>query len=206
MENEPHIIPREALTGIAVGTLLMTLFTSMWTGIAFHNLNTSSRWLVTGLFGVLIISFLFFSIYFFRMSKHLPGLNSEADKAEKKRVEKWFGIIFGLEGITIPIAVNIVIMLHHANLVIPVIALVVGLHFYPMVKIFKRTIDYYLATWSTVIAICSMIFLLNNTYPQQCVLAFLGIGMAMATSSYGLYMIYVGKQLIKRINLGKRFK
>jgi hypothetical protein len=114
---------------------------------------------------------------------------------------KWFGIIFGAEGLGIFIGINIVINLGHPELTIPVIALVVGLHFYPMAKIFKRTIDYYLATWSTIIAVLAIVFTLNKTMTESAVFAFTGIGLAMATTCYGFYMVMSGRGMPKPATL-----
>ena len=124
-------------------------------------------------------------------------MSSDADKAEGKKTGMWFGIIFGAEGLLIFVAINIVTNIGHADLVIPVIALVVGLHFYPMAKIFKRSIDYYLATWATLVAVCGIILVLNKTYRPEYIYAFVGIGLAVATSCYGLYMIYSGRRMAK---------
>ena len=93
----------------------------------------------------------------------------------------------------IAIGINIAIYLGHPDLVIPVLALVVGLHFYPMAKVFRRTIDYYIATWSTAIAVLAIIFVLNKTMTQSVAMVFVGIGIGIATSSYGFYMVISGK-------------
>ncbi|WP_426669951.1 hypothetical protein ACPPVU_01655 [Mucilaginibacter sp. McL0603] len=197
MNNELHTIPRIAITSIATGLLMMAFFTTMWTGIACGSLKHGIILLI--LFGIIIITFISFAIYLFGISKRFPKLESETDKAEGKQAGKWFGIIFGAEGLGIFVAINIVVNLGHADLTIPVIALVVGLHFYPLAKIFKRTIDYYLATWTTVIAIIAIVLILKKVYPPANVDAFVGIGTAIATSGYGLYMIYVGRNLSKKV-------
>ena len=139
------------------------------------------------------------AIRFFREAKRFPESESEADKAEEKRTGKWFGIIFGAEGLGIFVGINVVINLGHADLTIPVIALVVGLHFYPLARVFRRTIDYYLATWTTVVAIIGIGLILNKSYPAATVDAFVGVGTAIATSCYGVYMIYVGRNLSKKL-------
>jgi hypothetical protein len=198
MTKEPHTIPRIAITSIAAGLLMMAFFTTMWAGIAYGSLRHGIILLI--LFGSIIIMFISFAIYLFGISKRFPKLESEADKAEGKRAGKWFGIIFGAEGLGIFVAINVVVNLGHADLTIPAIALVVGLHFYPLAKIFKRTIDYYLATWTTIIAIIAIVLILKKVYPPANVDAFVGIGTAMATSCYGLYMIYTGKRLAKEVN------
>jgi len=197
MDNQPHLIPAAAVKGIASGLLMMACFTLIWTGIAYAGLHgTAYAW---GLIVFLILAIVFVSngISLFRLAKHFPKVESEEDKAEGKKMGMWFGIIFAAEGLGIFIAINIVTNMGHPELTIPVIALVVGLHFYPMAKIFKRTIDYYLATWSTIIAILSIVFSLNHILSQSNISVFTGVGLAVATSCYGLYMAYRGKELPK---------
>jgi hypothetical protein len=198
MSNQSHTVPRIVITSIATGLLMMAFFTTMWAGIAYGSLGNATILLVV--FGIIIITFISYAIYLFGISKRFPKLESQADKLEGKRAGKWFGIIFGAEGLGIFVAINIVVNLGHADLTIPVIALVVGLHFYPLAKIFKRTIDYYLATWTTIIAIIAIVLILKKVYPPANVDAFVGIGTAIATSCYGLYMIYTGRRLAKQVD------
>ena len=198
METQPHIIPRIAIQSIATGLLMMTLFTMMWAGIAHEGLNGRFYYADLIFFGALGITFLSNSIYFLSAAKRFPKTTSAEDAATGKKTGKWFGIIFIAEGLGILIAVNVVTNIGHPELVVPAIALVVGLHFYPMGRLFKRTIDYYTGTWSVLIAVLGMIFVLNKILTENEVFAFVGIGMALATSSYGLYMIYVGRTLINK--------
>jgi hypothetical protein len=198
MENQIHIIPGKAVKGIATGMIMMAFFTLLWGGVAFGGLKETSYWLVLLIFPVLSTVFVLNAIKLFRVAKYFPKLTSEADLAEEKRMGKWFGIIFGAEGLGIFIAINIVINLGHPELTMPVIALVVGLHFFPLAKVFKRTVDYYLATWSTIIAIAAIVFTLNKTFDQPETFAFTGIGMAIATSCYGIYMLIRGREVFKK--------
>ena len=128
-------------------------------------------------------------------------MTNEQDIAEGKKKGRWFGIIFGAEGLGIFIAVNVVTNMGHSDLVIPVIALVVGLHFYPLGWLFQRTIDYYLATWATLVAVCAIVLTLNKSYNEQDMFAFTGAGIAIATSCYGLYMIRYGRRLVEKIEI-----
>lgn len=195
MDDKSHLIPAVAVKGIATGLFLMAFFTLIWTGIGYGGLQgTAYVWLLI-VFPLLAMVFIVNGISLFKKAKYFPALSSEEDKAEGKRTGKWFGIIFGAEGLGIFIAINIVVNLGHPELTIPVIALVVGLHFYPLGWVFKRTIDYYLATWSTLVALAAIIFSLKHILSQPDILAFTGIGMAVATSCYGLYMINKGRDL-----------
>ncbi len=197
MNNEPHHSPRIAVRSIATGMLMMAFFTMIWAGIAYGSMNHGLIVLI--IFALISVSLIANAIYVFIISKKFPKLSTDEDRAEGKKTGMWFGIIFGAEGLGIFVAINIVVNLGHADLTIPVIALVVGLHFYPMAKIFKRTIDYYLATWTTVIATIAIVLILKKVYAPASVDAFVGIGTAIATSCYGLYMIYTGRRLAKQL-------
>jgi len=197
--NEPtDTVPREAITGIAGGLMLMAIFTSIWATIANAGLKGSDHHVALYGFGILVGAFFAGSIAVFKQAKNFPKATSAADIAIRKKSGIWFGVIFGAEGFLIFIAVNAVINLGHPELVIPAIALVVGLHFYPMAKIFKRKIDYYLATWTTLIAITGIVLSLNKTFTETQALAFVGIGTAVATSCYGIYMLNYATKLIRQ--------
>ena len=198
MTSEKKLIPAAAVRGIATGMFMMAAFTMMWAGITFGSLNGKTvAYFLLFLFAVFAGAFIVNAISLFRIAKHYPKLTSEADIAERKKMGKWFGIIFGAEGLGIFIAVNVVINLGYADLSIPVIALVVGLHFYPMAKIFKRTIDYYLATWTTIVAIIAILLILNKVLAVNYADAFVGVSTAIATSSYGTYMMISGWKINK---------
>ncbi len=193
MDKEPHIIPDVAVKGIATGLVMMAAFTLIWAGIAFGGLHATNYWFVLLVFPIFSALFLVNAVKLFRVAKYFPKLTSEADIAERKKIGKWFGIIFGAEGLGIFIGINLVVNLGHPDLAIPVMALVVGLHFFPLAKVFKRTVDYYLATWSTVIATLAIVFVLNKTMTEPNAMAFVGIGIAIATSCYGVYMVVRGR-------------
>src|SRR6201995_4434029 len=188
MNSQQHTIPRIAIQSVGTGLIMMAFFTMMWAGIAYGSMGSNGL-IVLILFSLIALTLVFNAIKYFREAKRFPIAESEADKAEEKRNGKWFGIIFGAEGLGIFIGINVVINLGHADLTIPVIALVVGLHFYPLARVFKRTIDYYLATWTTLVAVLAIIFSLNKTLTENGIFTFTGIGLAIATSCYGFYML-----------------
>ncbi len=138
MDSEAHIIPAIAVKSIASGLCMMAVFTLIWAGIAFGSMYPSNMGYALIIFPLFSILFIASAVRLFSMAKYFPGLTSEADKAEGKRSGMWFGIIFGAEGLGIFIAVNIVTNMGHADLTIPVIALVVGLHFTHWQKYLKE--------------------------------------------------------------------
>src|ERR1700733_837031 len=199
MSTEKHIMPDVAVKGIATGLCMMAFFTLLWAGIAFGGLRTTDWWFFLLVFPVFAVLFVVRAVKLFGVAKYFPALTSEADLAEEKRMGKWFGIIFGAEGLGIFVGINIVVNLGYPDLVIPTIALVVGLHFFPLAKVFKRTVDYYLASWATLIAVLGFVFTLNNILPVNLIMAFVGIGIAIATSLYGFYMLIRGKATMEQL-------
>ena len=197
MQTPPKTLPRIALQSIAAGLLLMAFFTSMWAGVATGALGNL---LVFGIFGIFILLFIAYGIYFFIVAPKLPRIDNEADREEGKKMGMWYGIIFGLEGITIPLATFLVVHFSgQERLILPVIALVVGLHFFPMARVFNRTIDYYLATFTTVLALSAIVCTVKNLLNPTLIILSLGVGVALVTTAYGLYMIREGYRMTQGV-------
>jgi hypothetical protein len=197
MNTRMSEIPAIAIRSIAAGLLLMAFFTMMWTGIAESGYSGRDHGLVLVIFSVFSVVFITYAIYLFVVSKKFALLTRDADKLEGKTMGKWYGIIFGSEGAAIGITCGVLYYLHYADFIIPAIALVVGLHFYPMAIIFKRTIDYYLASWTCIIAASGIIMLMMKSITEPVLFAFTGTGVALATTGYGIFMLYTGRQYTK---------
>jgi hypothetical protein len=194
MTENVRLIPKAALKRTATGLCLMSFFTLVWSGMAYGGLYLSSLRALLLIFPALCIVFIINSIRLFHIVKYFPETVSPDDVARQKNTNKWFGIIFGAEGLGIFIAVNLVTNFGHPELQVPVIAVVVGLHFFPLAWLFRRSIDYYLASYSTLVAIAAIILSYEKVFNQNETLAFTGCGIAIATSAYGLYMLVVGKK------------
>ena len=150
---------------MATGLLLMAFFTFIWAGISNIGWHDSGYDWVPLIFVVLIFLFVFQGIRLFRRARSLPLLSSPSDMAERKRMAMGFGILFGVEGIAIFMAVFLVRWTGHAAYIFPAIALIVALHFFPMARLFRRRIDYYIAVWATVVALAGFYFTYHHTYP-----------------------------------------
>jgi hypothetical protein len=81
------------------------------------------------------------AIQLLRARRRFSDQLSAADQAYRKRTGISFGVIFGAEGIIIWLAATLLGVTGHDDFIVPVIALIVGLHFYPMARIFRRRID-----------------------------------------------------------------
>ena len=63
-----------------------------------------------------------------------PPLPEQGSDADRRRVNRVVGIASGAEGVGILVAVNVVANLGRPDLVMPAVAIVVGLHFLPLAR------------------------------------------------------------------------
>ena len=198
MSEKTPLYTRAAIKSTASGLVLMTFFTVLWAVIAFNGIKGRDYWITTVIFAALSVWFVSAAIHLFGVVKQLPNAILDKDSGARRN-QKWFWIIFVAEGIGVLLAINIAINLNQPNVIIPAIAMVVGLHFYPLGWVFNRTIDFYLATWSTLVAVLAIVFAINKTISDNDIYAFTGTGLAIATSSYGVFMVTEGNRLEKTL-------
>ena len=174
------------------GLLLMIIMTGIWTVVAETFLNNTNYKIICAFLAAEALFFVY-SYYVFDKDKNsLPESNAAKDPKEKK----WFMIIFAAEGIGIFLAKNILVNIGHDELFIPVFALIVGLHFFPLAKVFKRNFDYYIGAWTTAVAIAGIVMAIQSTLTQNFIGAFVSVGCAVATSCYGIKMGIDGRKIL----------
>jgi hypothetical protein len=201
MQKNNSVTSSSDVTGKAWALCMMAFFTLLWTIIAYKGLQVS-------MYGSLLLIFPFFSTVFvfnaiklFRAARQIPKLLTQEDITREKKRSKWFSMIFIAEGLGIFIAVNLVINIGHPELQIPAIALIVGLHFFPLAKLFNRVVDYYLASYSTIVAITGIILAAVKIFNENQIFVFTGIGLAISTVAYGISMMASGKKALARTNV-----
>lgn len=177
------------------GLFFMIINTTIWAFIAEYYLENKDYRLIGVLLGFIITAFLYFYLTFTKAQKSLIE-STEEKTIEEKGKEKWFLIIFGLEGLGILIAKNVLMNIHHDELFISFFALAVGLHFFPLAKIFNRTFDYYMGAWTCLFAILGIYLITQKTITVNLANVVVSLGCAIATISYGVRMINEGRKLL----------
>jgi hypothetical protein len=188
MAEDSKQVPRVAIKGIAFGILLMALFTVIWLGIASSALSGIYYWLCLGVLLTVLVSFVVYATLLLIRSKEFPPTKKE-DKAEGSRMQIWYGIIFGLEGLLIGATCGILSAKGLDDYIVPSIALIVGIHFYPMVAVFHRKFDYLTGTWTTAIAMATIFMEARKIISVPQAFFMVGLGTAIATTSYGIFMM-----------------
>jgi len=121
----------------------MAFFTMMWTGIAQAGLLGQDHRIVLIVFAACSMLFIVSGIRLFISSASSP---SSPPMPTESRVRKWSGrsgSFLASRGWPTH-DLRDAGLLGHDQYILPAIALIVGLHFYPMAKIFRRRIDYYI--------------------------------------------------------------
>lgn len=188
--------PRAALVGLGSGLVLMALFTLLWSALAPHGWHGAAAVAPPALGAVAAVVFLAQAARLFRAAPHYPSTAPE-DAARERRAGIAFGITFGAEGAAIAIAANVLAALGLDDYTVPVIALIVGPHFYPMARIFDRTVDYWIATWVTVTALMGIVALARSTGDAAAIWSAVGTCAALGTGAYGVYMWIAGRDLLR---------
>lgn len=68
---------------------------------------------------------------------------------------------------------------------VPTIAVIVGLDLFPKARVFHRSIDTWLAVWTTLVGATGLIRVGMTAAPVNAVWSWVGAGVALATLSYG---------------------
>ena len=194
MNGNNKLVTRTTIKGNAIGLFLMAFFTIGWAGMAEGSLNGKDHGSVVIIFSLISYGFIGYAIYLLRISKRFSSFDDEVQKSASQKLMKQFYMNFGVEIIAVCILSFILNYLHKNDYIVPVIALIIGLHFYPLTKIFKRKIDYFFATWTCIISICGILMLLFKSFSVSNICSFVSIGVAFATTGYGIYMLYKGEK------------
>lgn len=178
------------LNGTASGLIPMAIFTPVYAiwpvfawpapGLVFFIL--AAAWAIT-----LAVS----AVRLIRLGRELPHETNDDDA----RIGKAMAVLGGLQGGLIAVSVVVLAVLELWVWILPAIALIVALHFYPMTAIFRRTIDYYLGTAMLLVAAAGLLLASQPGVPWQNTWGIVGIGGALVTGAYGFWMLWTARRL-----------
>jgi hypothetical protein len=202
------IIPRAAVRGTASGVIFMSFFGTLWAGIGIRGLQgLGFLWLLilSLLIGVML---LIGGIVLIMKSKSLSNEMREEDFHRWKRKKRWFGIIFGLEGVLIAADAIICGSINNLDLIVPVMALIVGAHFFPLAYLFQVKI-YYIS--GSLLCLLSAITLLTlplivtwETHQVMVRWTSIGFGSALILWGTGVVVWLKGYRLLNREGNGSK--
>lgn len=194
--------PRVLATGIGSGLLLMAVFTMWWASDTFTGWPTPVAASVSAVCGLGAIVFVAHAVRLLLAGRRMrtaptaPTAPTASDRARKSD-GALFGVVFGAEGVLIAIAVVVLGATGLQRFLVPTIAVIVGLHFYPMARVFRRRIDVGIATWTTLVGTAGVIAVLADGAAWPLVWSWVGAGAAVATLAYGIHMTRAARRLLR---------
>ena len=142
-EQEANQQTADAISGRVTGVLFFTAFGSLWlcTGFyALHKLN-----LVTGaLIALVALLLLVPALRLLRVAGQNRGATS--DSQEQEQIQRTFNRVNTMQWIAIVAAVVILNFAQKQQFIVPAIATIVGLHLFPLARLFRYSAHYVTGT------------------------------------------------------------
>ena len=191
--------PRVLATGIGSGLLLMAVFTMWWASDTFTGWPTPVAASVTAVCGLGAIVFVAHAVPLLLAGRRMrtATLATTASDRARKSDGALFGVVVGAEGVLIAIAVVALGATGLQRFLVPTIAVIVGLYFYPMARVFRRRIDLGIATWTTLVGAAGVVAVLADGAAWPLVWSWVGAGAAVATLAYGIHMTRAARRLLR---------
>ncbi|WP_176585806.1 DUF7010 family protein [Priestia megaterium] len=193
-------IPRAAVRGTASGVIFMAFFGTLWAGIGIRGMQGWEFPVLITLFLLIGVVLFISAIVLIKNSRQLTNEVLKKDGNRWRKKNRWFGIIFSLEGLLIAIADFICVSTNHLNLFVPVMALIVGAHFFPLASLFQVPIYYITGT-----LLCLLATIIMLTFPVKIIISdhqimawwvSLGFGSALILWGTGVIVCLKGFRLL----------
>jgi hypothetical protein len=134
-------LPAAALKGRAIGAIFMAGFGALWMVIGLRFLQRLG-WR-SGLFVLLITAALVLAaLRDIQRANTLPSAMSSYTSAQAASMNHKFNVIFAAELIAIAVVVILFNLLRRPAFILPVIAVIVGVHFFPLARLFNAPLFY----------------------------------------------------------------
>lgn len=187
---------RGAAQGAASGTFFLTFFGAYWGFTSAVFLRGTFQIIAFLLIGLVTLAFISIGVILLRQARSLPEEPSSVDRARGRSIVTGFGIIFGLEIVLIALASTLLSIFPLSRFIAPTTALIVGLHFIPLARLFQVNVGYVTGTLLCLLALIALAALLfgvplAGTSPYNWSL-FVGIGATLVLWLTDLLMIRFG--------------
>lgn len=188
MDNSARL-PKAAVISAANGMMFMTFFGALWGFIGIIGSHgIANPWLLV-FCSIVTVVLACGSLVLFGKGRHLTNNVTSEDRAHWKNVNKKFILVFALEGIAIAIASVICNMTDRFELFFPIMAIIVGVHFFPLAQLFR--VYFYHVTGAVLCALGIIAFFipLNATIAGVALIArsmFIGLSSAVTLWATGI--------------------
>lgn len=178
----------------------MTFFGAIWALLTLPAFNDVGK--VTLFVSVCIVTVLLFAacLYALQVARHLPEETlSPEQQAQERAVSRRFSIVFGIEIVAIACANMLLGALNHPELIAPIMGVIVGIHFFPLARLFHVHIYNLTGIVLSLLGIAALVTLLlgitlGNPYTWSLIV---GLANAAILWLVTLYILYTGRKLLR---------
>ena len=128
--------PADLVIGTSRGALISAMFGAGWLGWGL-GIAKSFNGFVAPMFGFMALLLFVCSIYFIRKGRMLRKKHPAAGTSTRPSIRRWFLLVTLMESLAIAFVAIMANRLHRADLATDWCAMIVGLHFLPLAKIFR---------------------------------------------------------------------
>ncbi|QOS79227.1 hypothetical protein JNUCC31_32010 [Paenibacillus sp. JNUCC31] len=135
-------LPKAAVFGAANGVMFMTFFGAVWASIGIigsHGLGDPWSLVLSGIVTLILLGG---AISLFGKARNMNHAATPEEIEQRRNINRKFGWVFGLEGLAIFIASVICNMINYFEVFFPIMAIIVGIHFFPLARLFREKFYY----------------------------------------------------------------
>ncbi len=182
----------EELSGRATGVFFLTAFGAVW---VFGNSSSlpdtilAVVWVVGGVICLLLVAC---GVYLRRISRLVK---SETRGTINRDLRRRFNRVFIAEGVGIGVVVLICANLGYSEWIPAAVALVVGLHFFPLARLFRMPLYYFTGIALCVVSIATMIVASILDYSEAVWFAVPGLGSGLVLWTTGAMLVVAGLEM-----------
>lgn len=184
-------LSKAAVLGAANGVMFMTFFGALWSSIGIVGSHQLVPLWPLVLAIIVTVILLVGAISLFVTARSINHTVTLKEREDTRRINRKFGLVFGLEGLAIFIASIICNKLDHFEVFFPVMAMIVGIHFFPLATLFREKFYYGTGIVLCILGIISLFLPVNITVgdgdvPVVLMSTFIGFGSALTLWVTGL--------------------
>lgn len=197
MDVSETVVSKADVRGTASGVMFMAFFGTVWADVGIGGLQVSGAiWLL--ILAILIGAILFFyGIALIRGSRNLSNTNPR----NSKNVNKWFNVVFATEFALIIIAAIVCNATAHFDWFFPIMAIIVGVHFFPLAYLFQVKAYYVTGMLLCLLTIVTLLFVpLKVSVGQHQINTWwtlVGLGSMLVLWITSLVILSMGRRLLR---------
>ena len=157
-EGGSSVTGRRRNLGLAGGSLWLIVSGAGFAGASLLVVQTALATTLLTTMGVLAAGLIVFGIATIHAAFQLPD-EVASRKSEGRRIARQFGVIVGIEGLTLTLVTVVCVVQRRWGLIAPLDLMIVGLHFLPLARLFTVARYYLTAALFCAIPIATMLLI-----------------------------------------------